>query len=75
MVEVLLFILFTVPDVLLLTSSALFAERRVGKVRAWRMQEDVRTAGTAGVFVGFFFFCRGVYSFLAGTAAVAADIT
>ena len=50
----LLFILFTVPDVLLLTSSALFAEPRVGKVRAWRMQEDVRTAGTAGVF--FFLF-------------------
>ena len=61
MVEVLLFILFTVPDVLLLTSSALFAERRVGKVRAWRMQEDVRTAGTAGVFVGFFFFFAEVF--------------
>ena len=52
----LLFILFTVPDVLLLTSSALFAEPRVGKVRAWRMQEDVRTAGTAGFF--FFFFAE-----------------
>ena len=53
----LLFILFTVPDVLLLTSSALFAEPRVGKVRAWRMQEDVRTAGTAG----FFFFFAEVF--------------
>ena len=50
MVEVLLFMLFTVPDVLLLTLSALFAEPRVGKVRAWRMKEDVRTAGIAEVF-------------------------
>ena len=53
MVEALLFILFKVPDVLLLTPSALFAEPRVGKVRAGRMKEDARTAGTAKVFILF----------------------
>ena len=38
-----LFILFTVPFVLLITLPALFPEPRVGKVQTKRMEEDTRT--------------------------------
>ena len=57
-----LFILFIVPIVLLLTLAALFAEPRVGKARAEVGTRSLRD-------------CRHAYSLLAGTAAIAADIT
>ena len=38
-----LFILFTVPFVLLITLPALFTEPRVGEVQTKRMEEDTRT--------------------------------
>lgn len=61
---VLLLILFLTSVVSLFTLSALFAEARIGK--AWRKRpEDVRSHRNF----------RHVYSLLAGTAAVAADIT
>ena len=57
-----LLILFLMPIVLLFTLSRLFAESRVGKVRARRLEEDTRSLRI----------CRYVYSLLAGTAAIAA---
>ena len=38
-----LFVLFTVPFVLLFALPILFTEPRVGKVQAKRMEEDTRT--------------------------------
>ena len=57
-----LLILFLMPIVLLFTLSTLFAESRVGKVRARRLEEDTRSLRN----------CRHVYSLLADTAAIAA---
>ena len=54
--------LFVTPTVSLCT---LFAEPMVGKVRTKRLEENARSRRN----------CRHVYSLLAGTAAVAADIT
>lgn len=65
MSTVLLFILFTVPVVLLFTLSKVFVDSRVGKAQAKRPEEDVRSYSN----------CRHVYSLLAGTATLAADIT
>lgn len=60
-----LLILFVTPDVLLFTLTTLFAEPRVGDAQAERMEEEARSHTNR----------RHVYSFLAGTAAVAADVT
>ena len=53
-------ILLIVPVVSLFTLSALFAEPRVGKVRAKRLEEDSKSHRN----------CRYVYSLLAGMAAI-----
>ena len=53
-----------IPIVLLFTLSTLFAEPRVGKERAKRLEEDARSCRN----------CRYVYSLLTGKAAVAAAI-
>ena len=58
-------ILFVMPIVSLFTLFSLFAKARVGKGRAKRLEEDARSPRN----------CRRVYSLLAGTGAVAADIT
>ena len=65
MPTLLLFILFTAPVVRLFTPSALFSEPRGGKAQAKRPEEYARSHRN----------CRHVYSLLAGTAAVAMDIT
>ena len=57
-------ILFTAPIVLLFTLFALFVEFRVGKARAKRLEEDLRSHRN----------CRHIYSVLADAAAVAAAI-
>lgn len=62
---VLSFIPFTASVVLLFTLSPLFAEPRVGRVQAERMGKDAKSPRS----------CRHIHSLLAGTAAVAADIT
>lgn len=54
-------ILFLMPGVLLSTLSTLFAESRVGKVRARRLEADMRSVRDG----------RDVYPLLAGTAAIA----
>ena len=54
-------ILFLMPVVLLSTLSTLFAESRVGKVRAWRLEEDMRSVRNG----------RHVYCLLAVTVAIA----
>ena len=53
-------ILFLMPIVLLFTLSTLYAEFRVGRVRARRLEEDRRSLRN----------CRHVYSLLAGAAAI-----
>ena len=54
-------ILFLMPVVLLSTLSTLFPESRVGKVRAGRLEEDMRSVRNS----------RHVYSLLAVTVAIA----
>ena len=58
-------ILLIVPVVSLFTLSALFAEPRVGKARAKRLEEDSKSRRN----------CRHVYSLLAEAAAGAAATT
>ena len=58
--QCILLILFVTPDVLLFTLSTLYAEFRVGRVRARRLEEDRRSLRN----------CRHVYSLLAGAAAI-----
>ena len=53
-------VLLTAPAVSLFTLSALFAELRVGKAQAKRLEEDLRSHRNY----------RHVYSLLAGLAAV-----
>ena len=59
-----LLILFMMPVVMLFTLFALFAETRVGKATAKKLEEDARGHRK----------CRHVYSLLADVAAVAAAI-
>ena len=56
---------FMMPIVMLFTLSTPFAETRVGKARAKRLDGDSRSRWN----------CRHIYSLLADTAAIAADIT
>ena len=60
-----LLIPFVMPIVMPFTLSTLFAETRVGKARAKRLEGDSRSRWN----------CRPIYSLLADTAAIAADIT
>ena len=55
----------TAPVVWLFTLSALFTESRVGKAQANRLETEERSQRN----------CRHIYSLLAGTAAVTADIS
>ena len=55
-------ILFMTPVVSLFTLSTLFAEPRVGKVQAKRLEGDLRRHRN----------CRHIYSLLAGIATIAA---
>lgn len=59
-----LLIPFVMPVVMLFTLFTLFAEPRVGKARAKKLEEDARSHRK----------CRHVYSLLADVAAVAAAI-
>ena len=59
-----LLILLVMPVVLLFTLLALFAEPKVGRARAKKLEEDARSHRK----------CRHVYSLLADAAAVAAAI-
>ena len=61
----LLFILFMTPFVLLFTLSALFAEPRVGKTRAQRLEEGLRSCRN----------WRHIYSLLAGGAQPSHNLT
>ena len=64
MVPEMLLILLVMPVVLLFTLLALFAEPKVGRARAKKLEEDARSHRK----------CRHVYSLLADAAAVAAAI-
>ena len=59
-----LLVLLVMPVVLLFTLLALFAEPKVGRARAKKLEEDARSHRK----------CRHVYSLLADAAAVAAAI-
>ena len=62
---IVLLILPTAPIVLLFTLSALLTELKLDKARVKWLKEVARSHGN----------CRHIYPLLAGTAAVAADMT
>ena len=64
LVGAVLLILFTVPIVSLFTLSTLFAEPRVGKAQAKRLERDSRSHRN----------CRHIYSLLDNGADIAAAI-
>ena len=57
-------ILFVTPTVLLFIPLALFAEPRIGKVQAKRLEEDTKSCRNR----------RHIYPLLAGTAAITASL-